>query len=92
MSSMLLLGHYIHYAARKIEFPAGETQYINLSPRELAALQMLGTGQNRARVAESLKISEHTLRVYIESARHKLSAANTTHAVAKAVSSGLIAI
>jgi DNA-binding CsgD family transcriptional regulator len=92
LSDMLLLAHYIHYAARKIEFPDGEQIYSNLSPRELDALQMLGTGLNRARVAETLKISEHTLRVYIESARHKLCAANTTHAVAKAVSSGLIAI
>lgn len=92
MSDLLLLAHYIHYAARKIEFPDGSQLYASLSPRELDALQMLGVGLNRARIAESLKISEHTLRVYIESARHKLSAANTTHAVAKAVSNGLIAI
>lgn len=91
-SDLLLLAHYIHYAARKIEFPDGSQTYANLSPRELDALQMLGTGLNRARVAETLKISEHTLRVYIESARHKLAAANTTHAVAKAVSNGLIAL
>jgi DNA-binding CsgD family transcriptional regulator len=52
----------------------------------------LSIGLNRSRTAEQLKISEHTLRVYIESARHKLSAANTTHAVAKAVSGGLIAL
>lgn len=92
LPDLLLLTHYIHYAARKIEFPDGTRFYASLSPRELDALRMLGTGLNRARIAESLKISEHTLRVYIESARHKLSAANTTHAVAKAVSNGLIAI
>ena len=37
-----------------------------------------------------MSISEHTLRVYIESARHKLGALNTTHAVARALSTGLI--
>ena len=35
-------------------------------------------------------ISEHTLRVYIESARHKLGAINTIHAVARALTLGLI--
>ncbi len=39
-----------------------------------------------------LSISEHTLRAYIESARFKLGALNTTHAVARALSEGLIVI
>jgi DNA-binding CsgD family transcriptional regulator len=43
-------------------------------------------------VAQSLAISEHTLRVYIESARHKLGAINTVHAVARALSLGLIIV
>ncbi len=92
MSNLLLLAHYIHHTARSFEFPEQDQTYTNLSPRELDALALLGVGLNRARIAERLKISEHTLRVYIESARHKLSAANTTHAVAKAVSGGLIAL
>lgn len=92
LSNMLLIAHYIHTAARKIEFPEEAAKDIRLSPREADALRMLGVGLNRARVAERLNISEHTLRVYIESARHKLGAANTTHAVAKAISGGLIAL
>jgi DNA-binding CsgD family transcriptional regulator len=47
---------------------------------------------NRGRAADFLRISEHTLRVYIESARFKLGAANTTHAVAKAMAQGLISL
>jgi hypothetical protein len=39
-----------------------------------------------------LSISEHTLRAYIESARFKLGALNTTHAVAKALSEGFIVV
>ncbi|KEJ89760.1 hypothetical protein DSW25_05935 [Sulfitobacter donghicola DSW-25 = KCTC 12864 = JCM 14565] len=49
-------------------------------------------GYSRAQVANSLAISEHTLRVYIESARFKLGALNTTHAVARALSRGLIVV
>lgn len=91
-SALLLVGHYLHQAARRIEHSDVEQIYTNLSPREADALSMLGAGLNRARVAERLTISEHTLRVYIESARFKLGAANTTHAVAKAMSQGLIAL
>jgi len=47
---------------------------------------------NRAQAALVLRISEHTLRVYIESARNKLGALNTTHAVARALSYGLIVV
>jgi DNA-binding CsgD family transcriptional regulator len=53
---------------------------------------MLALGLSRAQAADSLSISEHTLRVYIESARYKLGAANTTHAVAKALLGGHIVV
>jgi DNA-binding CsgD family transcriptional regulator len=49
-------------------------------------------GQRRAQVADSLKISESTLRVYIDSARHKLGALNVFHAVAIAVKTGIIKV
>jgi DNA-binding CsgD family transcriptional regulator len=39
-----------------------------------------------------LQISEYTLRVYVEGARHKLGALNTTHAVARALTKGLIVV
>ncbi|MGA0228830.1 MAG: LuxR family transcriptional regulator, partial [Paracoccaceae bacterium] len=38
----------------------------------------------------TMGISEHTLRAYAESARYKLGAVNTIHAVAAAISRGLI--
>lgn len=64
----------------------------NLSPRELSAMTFLAKGFSRAQAADELSISEHTLRVYIEAARHKLGALNTTHAVARALSSGIIVV
>ena len=63
-----------------------------LSPREVDAMTFLALGYSRAQVAATLVISEHTLRVYIESARHKLGAMNTVHAVTKALSRGLIVV
>ncbi|WP_054460434.1 LuxR C-terminal-related transcriptional regulator [Phaeobacter sp. 11ANDIMAR09] len=63
-----------------------------LSQREVDALQLLAIGYSRAQVAKALSISEHTLRVYLESARFKLGALNSTHTVAMAVASGQIVV
>jgi len=53
-------------------------------------MTFLAQGLSRAQVAEKLTISEHTVRVYIESARFILGALNTTHAVARVLIRGLI--
>ena len=63
-----------------------------LSPRELSAMTFLAKGFSRAQAADELSITEHTLRVYIEAARHKLGALNTTHAVARAMKNGIIVV
>lgn len=89
---LLLLAHFFNRKALEFEPGRLDLQDISLSPREVDALTLLAHGQSRARVARALSISEHTLRVYIESARYKLGAANTTHAIARATSMGLIVI
>ena len=91
-NNLLLVSYYIHECARRILAQSHDQHFIKLSPREVDSLTLLGLGQNRARVAETLSISEHTLRVYIETARIKLGANNTTHAVASAMTQGLISI
>lgn len=88
---LILIAHEINQKAlafEGLEVAAGA----HLSPRELTALTHLGKGLSRAQAAEQMAISEHTLRVYVESARHKLGALNTTHAVARALSEGLIVV
>ena len=89
---LILAAHFINQRALEIERGSDEAIVKNLSPREIDALTMLAMGYNRAQAAESLSISEHTLRVYIESARFKLSASNTTHAVAKGLALGIIIV
>jgi DNA-binding CsgD family transcriptional regulator len=91
-NNLLLVSYYVHETARRILALSHDQNFIKLSPREVDSLTLLGLGQNRARVAETLSISEHTLRVYIESSRIKLGANNTTHAVAMAMTQGLISI
>ena len=89
---LLLVAHYFNRKALDFEPDRHPEHARNLSPREVDAMTLLALGYSRAQVAESLSISEHTLRVYIESARTKLGAQNTTHAVARAIGCGLIIV
>lgn len=89
---LILVAHYLNQKALKLEEGRTPETVRALSPRETDALTFLAMGYSRGQVAEMLSISEHTLRAYIESARFKLGALNTTHAVAKALAEGLIVI
>ena len=88
---LLLVAHFANQKALEIE-GGGPMEAPQLSPRETDALRLLALGRSRAQAADDLRISEHTLRVYIESARHKLGASNTTQAVARALLVGSILI
>ena len=89
---LILIAHYFNEKALEFEPGRMPEQSQALSPREVDAMTLLAMGYSRAQVADTLSISEHTLRVYIESARFKLGAMNTTHAVARAMSRGLIVV
>ena len=89
---LMIIAH--EFNKRALDFEAGDDGMLTptLSPRELGAITYIAKGLSRAQAAEEMSISEHTLRVYIESARHKLGALNTTHAVARALSIGIIVV
>ena len=90
--TLILVAHYFNEKALDLEPDRAPEQSRALSPREVDAITLLAMGYSRAQVADTLSISEHTLRVYIESARFKLGALNTTHAVSRALSRGLIIV
>lgn len=89
---LILIAHEFNQKALELEPNRKPEQPRALSPREIDALSLVAMGYSRGQIADTLSISEHTLRVYIESARSKLGALNTTHAVARALSRGLIVI
>ena len=89
---LILIAHFFNRKALEFEPNRVPDQSRALSPREVDAMTLLAMGCSRAQAAEKLSISEHTVRVYIESARFKLGALNTTQAVARAMSRGLIVI
>ncbi len=92
MRDLMIIAHEFNKKALEFEQDGDSAPAPALSPRELAAMTYLAKGMNRAQAAVEMDISEHTLRVYIEAARHKLGALNTTHAVARALSRGLIVV
>jgi len=61
-----------------------------LSPRELECLQWVSDGKTAWECAIILGLSQHTVRCYLESARHKLNATSNTHAVSIAHRVGLL--
>ncbi len=89
---LILVAHYFNRKALEFARDRQPENRRGLSPREIDAMTLLALGHSRAQVAHALSISEHTLRAYIESARSKLGAQNTTHAIATALSRGLIVV
>lgn len=89
---LILIAYYLNSKAMEIAKGRENAAGQSLSPREIDALTLLALGYSRALAAENLRISENTLRSYIEAARFKLGTANTTHAVATALSRGLIVV
>ena len=91
-TDILVVAHFFHQRVLEIERVVGEPPRAALSTRELDVLRYLAAGKNRSQVAHQLQISENTLRVYVDSARHKLGALNVTHAIALGLSKGIISI
>jgi DNA-binding CsgD family transcriptional regulator len=90
MRDMLLVSHLVHQEGKRIHAEGLAATLPELAPRERDVLLLLSTGRSRGAVADALKISENTLRAYVDSARHKLGALNTTHAIALALTRGVI--
>ena len=92
VTDLILVAHFVNQKALELERGTDVQPQQQLSPRETDALTLLAMGYSRAQAAESLSISEHTIRVYIEAARFKLGAMHTTHAVARAMARGLLVV
>ncbi|MGR3322664.1 MAG: helix-turn-helix transcriptional regulator [Pseudooceanicola sp.] len=88
---LTLLGRAVHARGRAI-LAAEDDATGALTQRESEVISLLATGLSRLNAARELDISEHTLRDYLTSARRKLAAQNTTHAVARAISTGKIVL
>lgn len=63
---------------------------VHLARQEIECLKWASAGKTVADIAVILSISHRTAKSYLETARHKLDALNTTHAVTRALQLGII--
>jgi DNA-binding CsgD family transcriptional regulator len=61
-----------------------------LSPRQLDVLRLVALGANASEIAAELSISEATVRTHVKNVLQRLGAHNRAHAVAIAMTSGLL--
>jgi LuxR family transcriptional activator of conjugal transfer of Ti plasmids len=93
-----LLACAIHYAAARVagrsldgSYPARRLSNELLSERESQCLIESARGKTTSEIAQALQISERTVAFHLANVRRKLDAANSRHAVTKALSLRLIA-
>ncbi|WP_162787279.1 LuxR family transcriptional regulator [Notoacmeibacter marinus] len=79
-----------HIHDRVLRFGGQPPEPPHLPPRELECLQWIAEGKTVWECAVILDLSQHTVRCYLESARHKLKATSNTHAVSIAHTVGLL--
>lgn len=76
-------GHMIHrFAVRELY---GENFFPQLGPREIECLSWTAQGKDSPAIAMILGLSDHTVRAYLRSVRHKLCCSTLSQAVAKAI-------
>lgn len=83
-----IIAAHLHNAVLRLEGAPGAQPH--LSPRELECLQWASEGKTVWESGMIMGLSPHTVRCYLESARHKLGASSNTHAVSIALKSGLL--
>jgi DNA-binding CsgD family transcriptional regulator len=90
MRDFQVIAHHVHTMVLRMT-GATQTDYADvLSERERECLQWAAVGKSAWDTSVILSISERSVKFYLDQARHKLDCMNKTHAVAKAISLGLV--
>ena len=91
MRDFMVLAYYFHSWAMKAEGLEEGEMVGHLSAREKDCLRWRAMGKSDWEIGQILAISERTIKFHLECARSKLGATNTVHAVARAMTHGLLA-
>lgn len=83
-----IIATHLHDAVLRVE--GAPRPLPRLSRRELECLKWTSEGKTVWECGMILGLSSHTVRCYLESARHKLGSSSNTHAVSLALKSGLL--
>ena len=87
---LMLLASYLHEAFPPTAAGEEESAERRLTLREADILSWMAVGKTREQAARLMRISDHTAKDHLRRACRRLGASNTTHAVAIAVSRGLL--
>ena len=88
-----LLACYLHEATQRIVLSKGPLPLtkMELTLRERECLLWAAEGKTGGEIADILKITERTVTFHLQNAGNKMGASNRQHAIARALSMGLIA-
>lgn len=92
IQNLMIVAFYFHDWVLREEGIDSNDSFNRLSKRERDCLKWRALGKSDWEIAQILSISERTVKFHLENARARLGAVNTIHAVAKALTSGLIAV
>jgi DNA-binding CsgD family transcriptional regulator len=84
------LHQHVRRAAVEMALTVSPRRPSLLSPRETQVLEWAARGQSTREISAGLGISPKGVDFHIDGAKHKLRASNRTHAVAKAITLGLL--
>jgi len=87
MATKLLIEFQNLSSGRKKKHDEGEA---GLSPREREVLQLVAKGATNREIADSLYISENTVKTHLQNIMEKLHLANRSQAAAYAIQKGLV--
>jgi DNA-binding CsgD family transcriptional regulator len=94
---LYLMALHYHTEARRVLLKTSLTggssrRQSILSPREIEVLEWTAKGKSTGEISSLLSISNKSVEFHIEGAKRKLQVFNRTHAVAKAITLGLLAL
>jgi DNA-binding CsgD family transcriptional regulator len=92
MRDFQVIAHYMHAMVLRTTGALRKDYSTILSPRERECLQWAASGKSTWDTSVILGISERAIKFHLDQARHKLDCLTKTHAVAKALSLGLVAL
>ncbi len=90
IKDLVHVAYYVHQRAYEVHVEETPVDLNAITKREVEALEWSAEGKSVADIAILMRISVETVKAHLDSARFKLQALNRTHAVTKAIRSGLI--
>jgi LuxR family transcriptional regulator, quorum-sensing system regulator SinR len=86
----VIAANYLHTKVMERLAPESLADLDAVTRRETEALRWAAEGWSAKQIAMKMSIAPDTVQAHLDSARHKLGALNRSHAIVKAIRSGII--